>query len=86
MPGAATSEVEVTNISKHGFWLLVDDRELFLPFEEFPWFKRAPVQAILRLERPSPRHLYWPDIDVDLSLDSIEHPERYPLRSKLSAS
>jgi Protein of unknown function (DUF2442) len=85
MPGAATSEVEVTNISKHGFWLLVDDRELFLPFEEFPWFKRAPVQAILGLERPSPRHLYWPDIDVDLSLDSIEHPERYPLRSKLSA-
>jgi hypothetical protein len=42
MPGTATSDTEVTNISKHGFWLLLDGRELFLPFEEFPWFKRAP--------------------------------------------
>jgi hypothetical protein len=33
-PGAATSAAEVTNISKHGFWLLLDGRELFLPFED----------------------------------------------------
>ncbi len=84
MPGAATSALEVTNISKHGFWLLVDDRELFLPFDEFPWFRQAPINAILKLERPSPRHLYWPEMDVDLSIDSIEHPERYPLKSELS--
>jgi len=82
MPGAVTSEAEVTNISRHGFWLLLDGRELFLPFEEFPWFKRAPVEAILRLERPRPGHLHWPELDFDLSVDSIEHPERYPLKSK----
>lgn len=28
MPGTSTSTVEVTNISKHGFWLLLDGREL----------------------------------------------------------
>ncbi len=83
MPGAVTSEVEVSNISQHGFWLLLDGRELFLPFEEFPWFKRAPVETILRLERPQPGHLYWPDLDVDLSVDSIEYPERFPLKAKL---
>jgi hypothetical protein len=83
MPGSATSEAEVTNISKHGVWLLIDDREHFLPFAEFPWFKQAPIEAILHLERPSPRHLHWPDLDVDLSLDSVEHPERYPLKSGL---
>ena len=82
MPGTNTSETEITNISAHGFWLLVDDRELFLPFEEFPWFKAAPVETILRVERPHPGHLYWPDLDVDLSLDSIKNPERYPLRSQ----
>jgi uncharacterized protein DUF2442 len=82
MPGPAISEAEVTNISKHGFWLLIDDRELFLPFSDFPWFKRAPVEAILHVDRPTPGHLCWPDVDVDLSLDSIEHPERYPLKSK----
>jgi len=83
MPGTATSQAEVTNISRHGFWLLLDERELFLPFEEYPWFKRAPVEAILRLDRPQPDHLHWPDLDVDLSVNSIEHPERYPLKAKL---
>jgi hypothetical protein len=83
MPGTATSAVEVSNISKHGFWILVEGREHFLPFDEFPWFKHATVEAILHLERPSARHLRWPDLDVDLSLDSIEHPARYPLTSKL---
>lgn len=79
MPGTVTSRVEVTNISRHGFWLLLDDRELFLPFEEYPWFKRAEVEAILEVERPQPHHLYWPRLDVDLSVGSIEDPERYPL-------
>jgi len=63
--------------------MLIDDRELFVPFDEFPWFKHAPIEAILRLEQPAPGHLHWPELDVDLALDSIEHPERYPLTSKL---
>jgi hypothetical protein len=83
MPGIATSTAEVTNISKHGFWMLIGGRELFLAFEDFPWFKQATVDAILRVERPAPGHLQWSDLDIDLALDSIEHPERYPLRSKL---
>jgi hypothetical protein len=73
---------EVTNISRHGFWVLVDDRELFLPFEEFPWFEDAPVRAILEVERPRPHHLRWPRLDVDLTLESIEHPERFPRRAR----
>ena len=79
MHGSATSIPEVTNISWHGFWLLVDGRELFLPFDAFPWFREAPVGAILEVERPEPRHLHWPRLDVDLTLDSIEGPDRYPL-------
>ena len=37
--------------------------------------------SILNLERPQSHHLYWPDLDVDLSIDSIEHPEKFPLKS-----
>jgi len=81
-PGTHISDVEVTNISQHGFWLLVDEEELFLPFTGFPWFKRASVQAVLHVERPRPEHLHWPELDVDLSLDSIRSPEKYPLVSK----
>ncbi|MBT0652448.1 DUF6429 family protein [Geomobilimonas luticola] len=79
--GAGTSVVEVTNISQHGFWLLIDDQEVFLPFETFPWFKDAPVGKILHVELPSAHHLYWPDLDIDLEIESVYHPERYPLAS-----
>jgi hypothetical protein len=81
-PGTVTSEIEVTNISRHGFWLLLEDRELFLPFEEFPWFADAPVNAILKVERPERHHLYWPDLDIDLAVESIEHPDRFPLKAR----
>jgi hypothetical protein len=79
--GTSTSAPEVTNISKHGFWILLDERELFLAFDHFPWFRDAPVRAIPDLERPHPTHLYWPELDVDLTLRSIEHPEEHPLVS-----
>lgn len=82
MRGTATSDAEVTNISRHGFWILLDERELFLPFEEFPWFVKATVDQLLRLERPHPHHLYWPDLDVDLAVESIERPEKYPLKAR----
>ena len=82
LPGKSISEVEVTNVSQHGFWLLVGRRELFLPFEKFPWFKDVPVGQLLRVEQPHPTHLYWPDLDVDLAVESIEFPERFPLLSR----
>lgn len=83
--GRLTSVVEVTNISKHGFWILIYDRELFLPFEQFPWFKNAAVGAILNVTLAGQDHLHWPDLDVDLSIESVEHPERFPLVSKVHA-
>ena len=84
-PGPSTADAEVTNISRHGFWVLLDGRELFLPFDAFPWFRSAPVEAILRVERPQPDHLCWPALDVDLCVESIEHPESFPLRSREGA-
>lgn len=74
--------VEVTNISSHGLWIIVHDKEMFLSFEHFPWFQEAPIKKILRVEMPSERHLYWPELDVDLDIDSIVHPENYPLVSR----
>ncbi len=77
--GAGTSDLEVTNISAHGFWILLSDREFFISFDQFPWFKDAPVGTILNVQLPHPGHLYWPDLDVDLDIECIEHPERFPL-------
>lgn len=82
MHGSVTSVPEVTHISKHGFWLLLGDEELLLPFEQFPWFRSATVEQITAVERPSPEHLYWPLLDVDLDVASIRHPEAFPLISR----
>ena len=81
-PGNATLDVEVTNISQHGVWVLCRDRELFLSFDDFPWFKDAPIAKIFNIEEPSPNHLYWPDLDVDLGLKTIERPNQYPLLAR----
>jgi len=62
--------------------LFVGQRELFVPFKEFPWFREASVREITNVLHPSPHHLYWPDLDVDLAVESIDHPEKYPLISK----
>ena len=80
--GRRTSVVEVTNVSPHGLWLLLGERELFVPFAKFPWFRDAPIAKLVRVELPSPDHLYWPGLDVDLVVESIEHPERFPLVSR----
>ncbi len=77
--GIGTYPAEVANISAQGFWIFLGDRELFVPFQEFPWFADASVSKILNIRRPQEDHLYWPDLDVDLAVESIEHPERFPL-------
>lgn len=79
MPGASTLTVEVTHVSRHGFWLLLDGEELLLPFADFPWFRQATIEQLSDVSWPSPDHLYWPQLDVDLSLASIRDPAAFPL-------
>jgi hypothetical protein len=71
--------VEVSNIDRFGFWLLIEDREYFLPYEHFPWFRKASVDQILHVELLHGEHLYWPKLDVDLSIESLEAPELFSL-------
>jgi hypothetical protein len=77
--GHDTSVVEVANVSPFGFWLLVGGRERFLSFKDFPWFREATIAELTHVLLPSPHHLYWPSLDVDLAVESLDHPERYPL-------
>jgi hypothetical protein len=63
MPGTATLGAEVTNVSKHCFWLLLGDEELAVPFNEFPWFKKATIEQLSDVQRPTEKHLYWPQLE-----------------------
>lgn len=79
MLGACTSGIEVSMASNKGFWLLLGDEELFVSFAEFPWFKKATIEEITSVEQLGADHLYWPLIDVDLSVESIRDPGKFPL-------
>lgn len=80
--GKNISEVEISNISSHGIWLYSRGREFFMSYEDFPWFKDKTVKSIINVEEQSPGHFYWPELDVDLTDEIIEHPERFPLKAK----
>ena len=82
--GTNTLAVEVTNVSAHGVWLLTHNSELFMSFDDFPWFKNQTIESIINVEEQSSGHYYWPDIDVDLTEEMIEHPERFPLKAKIT--
>lgn len=73
-------KAEIQNISNHGIWVLVNDQEFFLPFEKFPWFLKATIQQIYNLKFFHDHHLHWPDLDVDIDIDALKHPEAYPLK------
>lgn len=82
MPGTNTLAAEVTHISKHGFWILLGDEELLVAFAEFPWFRQMTIDQICAVERPTFDHLYWPQLDIDLSVASIRNPSAFPLVAK----
>jgi hypothetical protein len=79
VPGTSTFPVEVTNVSRHGLWLLLGDAELLLPFEHFPWFRDASIEKLSVVERHTADNLYWPLLDIDLSVESIRNPAAFPL-------
>ena len=77
--GRSTSKVEVTNISVHGIWVLLKEREYYLPYEDFPWFKDARISEVHNVKLLNGHHLLWPDLDVDLEWESLHNLEQYPL-------
>jgi hypothetical protein len=82
VPGHATSAAEVTHVSRHGFWLLLGDDELLVRFDDFPWFRQATIEQLTEVQWPTADHLYWPRLDVDLSVRSIRDPAAFPLVSR----
>lgn len=84
--GKGILAVEVTNVSKHGFWLLISEVEQFVPFDQFPWFREASIGQITNVELPNSHHLYWPELDLDLNVESISHPERFSLVSSTNGN
>jgi hypothetical protein len=74
--------VSIENISPFGIWLFIKGNEYFLDFDEYPYFKDQTIKSIQHVKLLHGFHLYWPDLDVDLEIDNLVNPEKYPLKSK----
>lgn len=77
--GKNISKVEVLNVSRQGLWIYVLGIEYFLPYAEYPWFKDATIAQIHNLKLIREYRLEWPDLDVEIELESLKNPEAYPL-------
>jgi Protein of unknown function (DUF2442) len=83
-PGEGISQIAVTDISPDGIWVLASGEEYFLPFDQFPWFKNGTIDQVLNVVEEQPGSYHWPELDVDLGLDSIKNPEQYPLKATIN--
>jgi hypothetical protein len=77
--GISTSGVEIVQITPFGIWIDIDGKEYFLDRDNYPWFLKASVEKISNIIRDESGNLHWPDLDVDLEIESLENPEEYPL-------
>ena len=80
--GTGTLEYEVTNIERHGIWLLAEDKEYYIKFEDYPSLKKATVEQILNVQKTGPGQFRWPDIDEDIELEALDNPDKFILRYK----
>jgi hypothetical protein len=80
--GAGILPAEVGNIDRHGLWLFVGDKEYFLPHDHFPCFRDATIGQIMKVELHDDSHLCWPELNVEISLDSLANPDSCPAALK----
>lgn len=76
--------VSVENITPFGIWIFVKEKEYFLSYKDYRYFKDQTLNSIQNVQLLHDYHLYWPDLDVDLEIDNLENPEKYPLKSKIT--
>ncbi len=74
--------VSVLMINAQGIMLSVQGHDYFLSYNRIPWMQDAPIRSVLNVQMSGPEAIEWPDLDVDLEIDSLRHPERYPLLIK----
>lgn len=79
-PGRNICVSEVTAIGRDGFWLISNDREYFVPYADYPVFRRATVEQIYAMHEITPGQFHWEELDADIEIEALAHPERFPLK------
>jgi hypothetical protein len=72
-------QFSITNVTNLGFWIFIDEKEYFLPFNNYPEFYSVPVSDIFKVKKISPNQLSWEELDIDLEIESLLNPEKFSL-------
>ena len=78
------TSVAVLMINSQGMMLNVQGQDYFVSYNRVPWLRDARVSSALNVRMSGSRAIEWPELDVDLEIESLKHPERYPLVMKRS--
>ena len=78
------TSVSVLMINAQGMMLSVLGQDYFLSYNRVPWLRDARVSSALNVRMCGPNAIEWPELDIDLEIESLKHPERYPLVMKRS--
>lgn len=71
-------------INEKGLMLSVQGNDYFLSYNRIPWMREASINDALDVRMSGRNAIEWPRLDVDLEIESLKHPERYPLIMKRS--
>ena len=74
--------VNVLMINSQGIMLNVKGNDYFVSYNRLPWMKDASIRSVLNVQMAGANAIEWPDLDVDLEINSLKHPEQYPLVMK----
>lgn len=78
------TSVSVLMINFQGMMLSVLGNDYFVSYNRVPWLRNARISSALNVRMAGKNAIEWPELDVDLEIDCLKHPERYPLVMKRS--
>lgn len=69
-------------INAQGIMLSVQGNDYFISYNRMPWLKDTRISDVLNVKMSGRSAIEWTALDVDLEIESLKHPERYPLIMK----
>ena len=57
-------------------------QDYFLSYNRVPWMRNATINEVLDVRMNGKNSIEWPKLDIDLEVESLRHPERFPLLIK----
>jgi hypothetical protein len=65
-----------------GIFISVSGNDYYISYDRLPWFRNATVTDIFDVRMCGNEGIRWDTLDVDLEIESLKHPEKYPLIMK----